>query len=152
MENNTFGCISYISFEERKKIEALTKEGKSKQEICNLLGRSLTALVHEYKRCPKGQYSAVEAHKEAERRHLRKVVGIENPFNEHQLDILKDLMAKGVSRSKIRFALNCSYSKLDKWLQKNDPLYKGGDFNNLEVRLSNIEQQIEILFELVKGK
>jgi len=137
-----------VSFEQRLEIERLLNEGKSSNKIAGLVGRARNTIMYEIKRCLPNHYTAIEAQKSNHDRIQKRVA--RKPFTKEEISIINELMAANASRSKIRHAINCSYCKLSDWLDEHHPFYKGGLMNNLEARLSNIEQQIEILFDLLK--
>lgn len=145
-------CKNHISFEERQIIETLKNQGKSLQYIANALGRGKTSIKQEYGRCPKGKYNAEEAQKFYEdvwKNRSRKLL---KKFSSEDESKIRMMMNHGATRSFIRRALGCSFCRVENWFLENEPDYQGGSVLSLDRRLSNIEQQIEILFELIGEK
>jgi IS30 family transposase len=136
------------SFEQRLEIERLLNEGQSLNTIARLIGKAKSTVLHEIQRCSPNHYTAIEAQKNRDDRNKKRAHF--KPFTEKEISIINEFMATNASRSKIRHALKCNYCKLSDWLDEHHPSYKGGLMNNLEERLSNIEQQIEILFDILK--
>lgn len=53
----------YISYEDRKIIESMLKQGESIAKIAETIGNHRASIYKELKRCPKGHYTAEEAQK-----------------------------------------------------------------------------------------
>ena len=140
---------THITFEKRQLIEKLLKEKKTNKQILLETGLSKSALCHEMQRCPTGKYEAIEAERTykriwGQRKEKRKIL------TEDEKKMVEFLILSGASRSAIRRKLGCSYGFIESWLDEHHPGYKGGQIGNLESRLSNIEMQLEILFDLIK--
>jgi len=50
-----------MRFDDRKMMEQMLQEGKSKEEIARAVGVSLTTIYNELRRCTEGKYSAEKA-------------------------------------------------------------------------------------------
>jgi IS30 family transposase len=141
----------HLTFEKRQKIEKLLNEGKTRKEIISSIPMSASGFFHELRRCDKGKYRAVDA----EQYYIKTWSRRQNPSREisqQDVGIIRQMIFEGRSKSSIRTKLRCSYDYIERWFQENEPNYKGGLMENLEARLSNIEQQIEILLDIVKIK
>lgn len=150
MDNSKKKCIR-LTLEERHQIERLVKQGHSQNSIITLMRRSRHCISTEMKRGGgKGNYSAQLGQETASINGIRMTSKVRRVFSEKEVQQIHSLMDRNASRSVIRTSLSCSYAALDKWMAENYPHYKGGMVANLDLRLSNIEQQIEILFSLIK--
>ncbi len=140
----------HLTIEIRREIERLKKEGKSHQEIASALGIGKTTVRAEMKRCSGAVYSAEEAHATYKKAWEQRREKFKKIFSEEEIKEIRKMMENGSTRSHIRRTLRMSHYRIEKWFLQEAPHYKGGMMNNLEARLSNIEQQIEILFDLLK--
>lgn len=143
---------NHICFEERQEIERLHNEGKSLQFIANFLARGKTSIRAEFRRCKRGQYSAKDAQKFYEETWHKRGWKLTKKFSDQEETIIRKMMDEGATRSQIRRALGASFCRIENWFLENARDYRGGVVRNLEERLSNIEQQIDILFDLIKEK
>ena len=142
---------NHITFEKRQLIEKLISEGKTSKEIRELTGLSKQGIRRELSRCIPRQYNAQMAQetykktwsRRGESRHI---------LSEEEIKAVRLMMEKGLSRSSIRKALGVSYDFIQRWFSEHIPDYEGGKINNLEERLSCVEMQLEILFDLIKDK
>ena len=142
----------FITLEDRTHIEKLVKEKKSCAKIAALTGIARSTLRAELKRCPKGQYNANQAHKHHLDIWIARRERMLKSFSDQELNFIKLRIEQGAPKTTIRKELGCSFFRLEKFFAENYPDHKGGALYNMDLRLSNIEQQLEILFDLVKDK
>lgn len=141
-----------MQLEDRKKIQELLEEGFGYSTIARLMGRAKNTIWSEINRCPKNQYNAIEAQNDYESK-VARLRGCGDEFlRDDQLEKIKNMTSLNLSIETMRTRLHCSRHKIEQWISKNAPGYRGGRVEGLEQRLSNIEQQIEILFDLLKEK
>lgn len=144
--------LKHLCLEEREKIEQLKEQKKSLIEIANELGRGKTTIRQELKRCEKCKYKALEAHRQYEESWEERRKKFIRQVKDEELLIIQKMMQQGKTRSAIRYALKWSFTKLESWFRSNNPEYRGGDMSSMNIRISNIEQQLDIIIDLMKNK
>lgn len=142
----------YLTLQERMQIESMEKEGFSLQEIANKLSRGRTTIRLEFKRCAKLKYSALEAQKDFEQVWAQRASRLTRRFSDKDLKLIEEGMSLQKTRNTIRKELKCSFFRMEKWFEENAPTYRGGEVRSLDRRISNIEQQLEIVIDILKTK
>lgn len=142
----------HLTLEERREIERLNKEGKSLQEIANTLCRGKTTIRQEYRRCERKKYNAEVAHEHFTSSWRKRSLKLCKTFSPEDEEKIYKFIDEERSRADIRKTLNCSFFRIENWFAKNMPDYKGAKVSSMSRRLDTVEQQIEILFDLIKPK
>ncbi len=147
-----------LTLEERKVIEKLLRDGLSSSFISNHLGRGKNCINLEVRRAGgRDHYEAVEAQSLSDKRHSRKIHSQDtsrNNYIQKMTPLVLKLHEKKLSFFQIRRELQISYISLLK-IFKDQNLDAQNAFtliSLLEDRLYALEQQVEVLFEITKGK
>jgi IS30 family transposase len=143
--------VKHFTLEERKEIEKLIKSGFRFKEISIKLNRTYSSIKGEKRRCP-DEYNAEKAHNSYLDGIRRRIEKVRRPLTDLQIKKMEKMVSQKKTISSIRLALGCSYDRVKAWINKNAEGYVGGKVSCLEDRLTNIEQQIEIIFEILKEK
>ncbi len=146
---------AYLTFDERKSIESLLKDGLNGSKISQILGRDRSSINMDIRRNGGPEnYTAAKAQEASELRKLnRGWVGADLNKNGF-LEKVKDLHQKGYSVVEIYKTLSGPHSKLMKALE----ILGHNNINNapinqeLELRIYAIEEQLKILFEIMESK
>ncbi len=142
----------HLSLEERKILEKHLSEEAPWTTICAGMGRGLTTLRVEKKRCPKGKYNALEAQKHYEKTWERRRQNIKRIFTKEEEEQIRKRIREGASRSSIRKELGCSYYAIENWFKENAHGYKGGMLSSLEGRVNALEELVKTLIEIYGEK
>lgn len=139
----------HLSFEERKILEKHLRVGTPWTSIASLMGRGLTTLRVEKKRCPKGKYTAIEAQKDYEETWERRQKNFKRIFSKEEENFIRKRIGEGASRTSIRKELRCSYFAIETWFKQNADGYKGGMISSLEARINALEELVKTLIEII---
>lgn len=148
------------TLKERIKIKELIDEGVSGVKIAEILGKSPNGINSEIRnKGGRENYDPYKAHQEFYRRKTRTnlIVHANNckkPISESQEEIIRNGLKNGHCPSRIRLEAKIGLPKclrIIEQIKKNEPLLVQKGFT-LEQRVEAIEQQIEIIFDLLKEK
>jgi IS30 family transposase len=140
-----------LSLEDRIQIESLLKQGRKYGNIAVILDRSHSCIKQEVKRnCGRENYNANEAHNAAMERKKAKIKKIQKGITEKQLDTIKKGISENLSQNKIRELCGLSHWKISQYFKENKIHYVPRNYTAFEERISALEEQINLIFELVK--
>lgn len=145
-----------LTFEERKEIQKLISHGLSCNKIAKLICRGKNVVVVEVRRCGGlDKYNAVEAQKLSDERKVRQISSMgrrTHLYAEENLKKVQDLINAGNSFWMIHRELKLSYITLLMIYKKLNIKHTNAYslIENIEDKLYALEQQILILFDLVK--
>lgn len=137
-----------LSFEERKEIERLLKEGRATGYIAFILERSHSCIKQELRRSGGREfYDAICANNLSIERNKEKKEKLKKPFSLEQMDIINQGVAQGWSQNKIRALAGVSHWKIAKYFKDNQIKYVPKNYTSFEQRIESLEQQIEIILD-----
>ncbi len=135
---------------EREVIEKMLKEGTSTNKIARTLGRAPSSVYLEIRRGKGAEgYNAKEAEEKSLEREKNRNLKQERFFSEEDQKKIVEGINEGLSILKIAFNLGISKNTLHRYIVKNEIRYKSKNYQSIEVRLSALETQFEVLFEIV---
>jgi IS30 family transposase len=152
---------AHLTFEERQTIETLLDQGMSRYAIAKLLKKEFGTVSREIARFPGEKYSAIKAQndyklKTQRDRRKQKII-----FSDQQEEQIRLMMKDLKSRREIAKAMGCSIPTINRWVLENNPSYpdqrrntfknrnSGINLSDLD-RLSNLEQQVEIILQIIE--
>jgi IS30 family transposase len=141
-----------MNLEERVKIQKLIEEGNSIEKISLAIGRAKSSVSRELMKCEDKRYNAIEAHVKHKELLNKRNKELTRFFSKQEVEKIKEGMAVGKSKNSIQKDLNTSFRKIRSWFKENYPEYRGGELSDIATRVSNIEQQLEIIIDLLKNR
>lgn len=143
--------VKYFTLEERMQIETLVKEGTPKVKIAKILGRHYMSIRHEiYKRSTDEGYSGEFAHKMAVTNMETRHVGYRKIFSENEIEYIKKRYEDGIRPRIIAAELGSSERAVYRHLKKIEFKTNRPDSIGVIERILALEEQIKILFEIIK--
>lgn len=139
----------FLTFEDRKEIERLLEEKASTRDIATALGREHTGLLREIRRGGGlKDYCSTRAQQTYDSSKRRQ--GIKRVFTPEEELIIKTMIEANCSKRSIRERLKTCHTALHKYLEVKFPSYSGGQYNELKEKVEALEEQIKIIFEILK--
>lgn len=142
-----------ITFEERKIIQKLFDDGLSSYKIATFLNRGKNSINVEIRRSGgRASYNAENAQKLSEKRHAERYTERKAFYLQEQFEKFSKLVKEGVNSHEIRKTIKCGYISLLSMYKKLGIKVPSvfGLMQELSDKIYNIEQQLEILFEITK--
>lgn len=141
-----------LTLEERKQIEQLIADGLSNRKISEEIGRTHNTISKEIRELGgKENYDAIAAHEAALKRWDVRSGRLRIEFTDEQKEVIELGLTKGWTCSRLRYAVGCTYSKMQRYLAENN--LRGKDREKpigFEERISCLEDQVKILTEQLK--